>query len=273
MPVQITSPQNQRIKEVLKLNKRSERAAQQRTVVEGFRECLHALDAGLLPLEAYICLQLLDGGNRQVLYQRLHQLEQRSDLRLFEITAEVYAKIAYRGDSGGILLVIPYLTTTLKTLPLSPLPFLAIVEGIEKPGNLGAILRTADAAGVDAVIVCAGATDLHNPNVIRASVGALFTVPVVEAPTAEVVSWLRQHQIAIVAASPEGATLYTSVDYTRPVALVTGSEAFGLSPAWLEQANHRVYIPMRGATDSLNLATSTALLLYEVVRQRTMRPT
>jgi TrmH family RNA methyltransferase len=185
-----------------------------------------------------------------------------------EVSPDVFARIAVRGESGGILLVIPYTSLALTSLPLSKTPFLVVVEGAEKPGNVGAILRTADAAGVDGLILCSGGTDLENPNVIRASLGTRFTVPVAEAPTADVIAWLRQHQISTVAATPDAPVRYTDVDLTTPVAIITGSEAQGLSDQWLKAADLRVSIPMFGAADSLNLATSTALMLYEVVRQR-----
>jgi TrmH family RNA methyltransferase len=187
---------------------------------------------------------------------------------LFEVTPEVFARLAYREGSDGLLLVIPYLDRALSQIPLSTTPFLCIIEGVEKPGNLGAILRTADAAGVDGVIVCSGATDLHNPNVVRASLGALFTVPVAECTSAEAIDWLHEHDIRIVATTPEAPISYFNTDLTGPTAVVMGNEAHGLGEAWLAAANEAVSIPMHGAADSLNLATATALLLYEVVRQR-----
>jgi TrmH family RNA methyltransferase len=146
-------------------------------------------------------------------------------------------------------------------------PFLAVIDRPEKPGNLGAILRTADAAGVDGVIV-SGGVDVHNPNVVRASLGTIFTVPVAEATVDTAIAWLRQHDIRLVATTPEAVTPYTAVDLTGPVAIVMGNEAEGLSAQWLAAADLHVVIPMFGQADSLNLATATALLLYEVVRQR-----
>jgi RNA methyltransferase, TrmH family len=184
------------------------------------------------------------------------------------VTPAVFGKIAYREDSGGLLLVLPYITRSLAAMPIRTAPFLAVIEGVEKPGNLGAILRTADAAGVDGVIVCSGATDVHNPNVVRASLGALFTVPIAEAPTATVIQWLQQQRIEIIAAAPTGLCTYTKPDYTAPVAVVMGSEAHGLAPAWVAAAHELVRIPMQGKVDSLNLSAATAVLLYEVVRQR-----
>jgi TrmH family RNA methyltransferase len=267
MALQITSVSNPRIKETLALAKHSERALRRQTVVEGEREVHRALDSGIIPHTAYLCPHLLNPEGI-ALAERLQGLAQTQHTRLIEVTPEVFAKLAYRGESGGLLLVIPYLTTTLADLTLPDPAFIAVIEGVEKPGNLGAILRTADAAGVHAVIVTAGATDLHNPNVVRASLGTLFTVPVVEATTAATIAWLRQHHIQVIATRPDARLNYTRADYTGPVAIVMGAEATGLGPAWSNAADQQVIIPMAGQVDSLNLATSTALLLYEVVRQR-----
>ncbi|CAN5538648.1 RNA methyltransferase [soil metagenome] len=266
--IKITSPQNPHVKDVIKLAKHQEREARRVTVVEGLREVSRALENGIMPIEAYLCPELARGDAVTLMVHRLQELELKRQLNLFEVTPAVFAKLAYRDDSDGVLIVIPYLQRTLNQLPLRPSPFLAVIEGVEKPGNFGAILRTADAVGVDGVIVCAGATDLHNPNVVRASLGALFTVPVVEAPTTDAIAWLRHHKIRIIAATPEAHVRYTAVDMTGPVAIVMGSEANGLGATWLAAADETVSIPMHGAADSLNLATSTALLLYEVIRQR-----
>lgn len=268
----ITSLQNQRIKEIPKLAKRSVRDERRLTVVEGLRETERALVNGVIPTEAYLCPQVVGAAERPA-FDRLQQLLARQpSVQRFEVTPEVFAKIAYREESEGVLLVIPYLERRLDDLPLREAPFFCVIEGVEKPGNLGAILRTADAAGVDGVIICAGATDLHNPNVIRASLGALFTVPVVEAPTPEAIAWLRQRGIQIVATTPAASQNYTEADLTGPVAVVMGSESSGLGDEWLAAADTQVAIPMHGAADSLNLATATALLLYEVVRQRSLNP-
>ncbi|MCC6454787.1 MAG: RNA methyltransferase [Caldilineaceae bacterium] len=267
MPIAITSLQNSRVKDVIKLAKHSERDQRRVTVVEGIRECTHALAAGIVPVEAYLCPTLFDSEEQQFV-QQLYRLEAEHRTLLMEVTPEVFAKIAYRGDSGGILLVIPYLNHQLSDFELSAPAFIAVIEGVEKPGNLGAILRTADAAGVQAVIVTAGVTDIHNPNVIRASLGALFTLPVFESPFEATLAWLAARQIQIIAASPEATRSYTEIDYAPPTAIVMGSEAHGLGPGWRGAATALVKIPMFGAMDSLNLSTSTALLLYEVIRQR-----
>jgi len=271
MPLPITSPHNQRIKDAFKLEKRAEREARQVTLVEGVREVSRALAAGITPVEAYVCYDLATAVEMQPALHRLEQLDADRHTLLYTVTREVFAKLAVREEGGGVLLVVPYLPTALDKLPLPAAPFLVVVENPEKPGNLGAILRTADAAGVDGVIVCgaAGSTDVHNPNVVRASLGTLYTVPLGEAATPVVINWLRLHGIRIVAATPEGATLYTASDLRGPLAIVLGSEAHGLTQAWLDAAVTRVVIPMAGQADSLNLAASTAILLYEAVRQRT----
>jgi TrmH family RNA methyltransferase len=267
-PLLISSLQNARIKELVKLAKRRDRDERRVTIVEGTREIGHALHAGIVPLEVYLCPELATGPANQALIARCEELARQRQTSLVTVTPAVFAKIAYREESGGLLLVIPYVTQPLARLSVAHAPFFTVIEGVEKPGNLGAILRTADAAGVDGVIVCAGATDVHNPNVVRASLGALFTVPLAEAHTDVVIQWLQQQQIQIVAASPEGTQDYTVPDYRAPVAVVMGSEAYGLAPVWLSAAQAVVRIPMHGAVDSLNLSAATAILLYEVVRQR-----
>jgi TrmH family RNA methyltransferase len=267
-PLLISSLQNARIKELVKLAKRRDRDERRVTIVEGTREIGHALHAGIVPLEVYLCPELATGPEHQPLIARCEELARQRQTSLVTVTPAVFAKIAYREESGGLLLVIPYVTQPLACLSVAHAPFFTVIEGVEKPGNLGAILRTADAAGVDGVIVCAGATDVHNPNVVRASLGALFTVPLAEARTDAVIQWLQQQQIQIVAASPEGTQDYIVPDYRAPVAVVMGSEAYGLAPVWLSAAQAVVRIPMHGAVDSLNLSAATAILLYEVVRQR-----
>jgi len=269
----ITSLQNARIKHVAKLAKRRVRDQFRQTVVEGAREISRALACGIIPDEAFVCPQLLpDNPTAQAAFEHLNVLAANQITNLFHVTPEVFARMAYRGESGGMLLVIPYQRHTLGILPERRPQFLALIEGVEKPGNLGAILRTADAAGIDGVIVCATAeqprTDVHNPNVIRASLGTIFSVPVVEVDTEEALTWLQENHIRIVAATPDASLPYTACAMTGSTAVALGSEAHGLSERLLQAADIAVTIPMFGIADSLNLATSTALMLYEVVRQR-----
>lgn len=268
----LTSPQNQRIKNIVKLNSRRQRDKQQKTIVEGMREAKLALQSGIVPDEAYICPELVTTPEATAVCQQLQQLAQQKQLSLFTVTPELFAKAAYRSQSGGILLLIPYLSTNLSSLSFKSSPLLLIIDGGEKPGNLGAILRTADAAGVDAVIVTAqsngSGTDIHNPNVIRASLGALFTLPVVVAETTQLLRWLRQNHIQIAALTPDGERPYTEENLQKPTAFVMGSEASGINQQWLTEADIRLKIPMHGQVDSLNLSVATAVIVFEAVRQR-----
>lgn len=271
MLTQITSLQNSHVKNVVKLRRRRHRDRRRLTIIEGVPEVRLALEKHVYPREAYICPAVMTEEAKATI-DVLHGLARAGQTQLFEVTADVFARIAYRGESGGLLLVIPYRQCTLAELSLGKSPILVIVENAEKPGNLGAILRTADAAGAEAVIVCGdetgAGTDLHNPNVVRASLGALFTLPAVVTETSNAISWLHSQGIKIVATTPASPIPYTSVDMTGPVALVVGSEARGLSDAWLSSSDVKVSIPMRGTIDSLNLAIAASLILYEAVRQR-----
>lgn len=270
--ITITSPQNLRVKRIIKLNDRRARDEARQTVVEGVREVRLALGRGVVPVEAWLCPELIEGAEAETAAAHLRAIAATGMSELFLVSPEVFAKMAYRGESGGLLLVIAYRPLGLDDLQFRDAPFLVVVEEAEKPGNLGAILRTADAAGADAVVVPTPAggkgTDLHNPNVIRASLGACFTVPTVATGNDEAIRWLKQRGIAIVAATPAAEVLYTDADLTGPVAVAVGSEAWGLSDTWLAAADRRVRIPMAGEVDSLNLSASAALLMYEVVRQR-----
>ncbi len=265
MMIPITSPQNARLKHLVKLNNRSYRDEHRQTVVEGVRECGLALRLGIAPVEAYVCEPLLAAAALPLL-THLQQLAHNRATALFSLTPDLFAKVAYRGNSGGLLLVVPFWQKPLSALQNPTL--VAVLEGVEKPGNLGGILRTADAAGVSAVLVGGDGTDIYNPNAIRASLGAIFTVPVVAAATPTLITWLQQQHLALVATTPAATQLYTAVDLTRPVAVIMGSEAEGLGDDWLAAADEQVLIPMNGAVDSLNVSVATALLLYEAVRQR-----
>ncbi len=267
----ITSLNNPRIKNVIRLKNRRQRDARRVTVVEGRREAARALQAGIVPEEAYICLELMDQGDDGDINDSLRRLAQAGVTKLFEVTSPVFEKMAYRGSSGGLLLLIRYLNYSFDDLKGMRAPFLVVIDGAEKPGNLGAILRTADAAGVDGLILTsdeAAGTDIHNPNVIRASLGALFSMPVIPAPVGDAIAWLQGKGVKIVATTPEAAEVYTAVSLTGSIAIVMGCESGGLGHTWLNSADVQVRIPMFGIVDSLNLSVSTALLLYEVVRQR-----
>ncbi len=232
--------------------------------VEGYEELSLALASGAKPAALYFCPAFFRTPDAQRL---LEQIE-HSGADLIEVNERIFEKIAYREGPDGWLAVFPTFNTSLQSLRLGSHPFVVIAEAVEKPGNLGAMLRTADAAGVDALIAAAPLTDWGNPNIVRSSKGAVFTVPVATADNAETIAWLREHQIQIVAATPQAEMVYTDADLRGRVAIAVGTEKTGLSPAWLGEADVQVRIPMVGKVNSLNVATATALLIYEVVRQR-----
>jgi len=262
--LKITSVQNPRVKEVIKLDKRSYRDEQDVIVVEGFREVRRALENGRIPLAHFFCPDLFQGENDQPLVERSGEL----GAELFECSRAVFEKMAYRDRPEGHIALFRQLHLTLAGLELPPNPLLIIAEAIEKPGNLGSLLRSADAAGVHGVIVCDRCTDIHNPNCVRSSIGTLFSLPVVEASSDEALAWLRASGIKILAATPNTDFEYTEVDMTGGVAVVVGTEKFGLSDRWMKEADLQVRIPMLGQIDSLNVACATTILLYEAVRQR-----
>ena len=260
----ITSLQNPRIKQLVRLRERRERDEAGVFLVEGYREILRALDRGAQPRELYVGPDWFLGENEPALIARA----EAAGASVFELSKEAFAKVAYRERPDGLLAVLPQWRTALADLTLRPTPFLLVVEAIEKPGNLGTILRSADAAGVDAVIVCDPVTDLFNPNVVRSSTGVLFAVPVVIASSAEVWDFTRSRGIRVVATTPAATELHTKTDLTGPLALLMGSEQYGLSEFWLKNADARVRIPMAGQADSLNVAMATIITLFEAVRQR-----
>jgi len=261
---QITSLQNPRIKNVVKLGKRPVRDEQELLLVEGYRELRRALENGWTPAELYFCRTLFLGENEDALITRCRA----GGAEIFDCAEPVLRKISYRDRPEGLVAVGPQIHHTLDEIEFRAAPFLVVAEAIEKPGNLGTILRSADAAGVDALIVCDRCTDISNPNVVRASIGTLFSVKVVEASTEDAMAWLRERGIRVAAASPHAEQLYTGADFTGGVAVVVGSEQYGLSSRWMTEADIQVRIPMEGQADSLNVASATTILLYEVVRQR-----
>jgi TrmH family RNA methyltransferase len=260
----LASPSNPRIKAVARLRDRRERDATGLTIVDGARELRRALDAGIEVVEAFICEPLLAGADARAALDALtaHKVPTMT------VTEPAFRKIAFGDRAEGLVAVIRSPLTSLADLRLPDAPLLVVVEGVEKPGNVGAILRSADGAGADALIAASPRTDLANPNVIRASAGTIFAVPLAAADTAEVLSWLREQAIRIVAASVGAGRLYTEVDLTGPVALAFGSEAEGLSGAWTAPDIETVRIPMRGIADSLNVSVAAAVSLYEARRQR-----
>ncbi len=255
------SLQNGKIKAAAALRDRRDREKTGLFLIEGYRELKRAIDAGFKIKTLFICPELFLGENEGALIRS-------SGAEVLECSREVFAKISYRDRPDGLLAVAPQTHLNFSDVVLKKNPFFLVAESIEKPGNLGTILRSSDAAGVDAVIVCDPTTDIHNPNVVRSSIGTLFTVPVLEASGEETLSFLKQNKIALVAATPHAKQEFTEVDLTVPLAIVVGTEQYGLSENWMRQADIAVRIPMCGVADSLNVASATTLLLYEVLRQR-----
>lgn len=254
----LTSTQNPRIKHLLLLQqKSSQRKADGLFVVEGRREVEHCLAAGYTIRTAFVCEEISDAS-----------LSLPKGVEIVPVSRNVYERIAYRGGTEGIVAVVNTKETTLADLRLSPSPLIVVLESVEKPGNLGAVLRSADAAGADAVIVCDPLTDLYNPNLIRSAVGALFTVPCVACSTEECIAFFKEKGIKILTAQLQDSHLYYDTPMTGPTAIVMGTEATGLTPQWRSAADAHIRIPMLGHLDSLNVSVSAAILLYEAVRQR-----
>jgi RNA methyltransferase, TrmH family len=264
--VPITSPANPRIKDLVRLRTRRHRDRTGRFLIEGFRELRRALDAAIDLEVLFVCPPLFLGDNEPDLVARAAA----AGAELVEVTPEPFRKASYRDRPEGLLGVARRFDTSLDVLALGDAtdPLLLVAEAIEKPGNLGTMLRSAAAAGAAGVMVTDPTTDPFNPNVIRASLGLVFTVPLALTTTESAIEHLRAHGLAVVATTPEGAQAHYAVDLTGPAAIVVGSEQYGLSAAWLDAADLRVAIPMPGPADSLNAATAAAIVLFEAVRQR-----
>ena len=254
----ISSLQNQKIKQLVLLQqKSSERKRSGLFVVEGLRELRHCVSKGYEIDSLFFCSALLGESIDDLLVAQS-----------YEVTEQVYGKIAYRDSTEGVVAVMRMRHTALEDLQLSDMPLLVVLESVEKPGNLGAVLRSADAAGADAVIVCDPLTDLYNPNLIRASIGALFTVPTVAVSSEACIRFLKERGIRILTAQLQDSELYYDTDMTCGTAIVMGTEATGLTNQWRVAADAHIRIPMLGQLDSLNVSVSAAILLFEAVRQR-----
>jgi RNA methyltransferase, TrmH family len=264
----ITSLQNPKVKKAVKLADRKERNTTGLFLIEGYRELKRAADGAVTFQTLFICPKLFLGTNENALIDQLHN----QGVEIIVCSQQVFQKLSYRDRPDGLLAIAVQMQRSLKDL-IAKLtakkdPFLIIAEAIEKPGNLGTILRSADAAGVDGVIVCDRCTDIYNPNVVRASVGTLFTISVVEASSADTLRWLQEQNIKVVAATPSAEEEFTRTNLREGIAIAVGTEQLGLSETWMKAADRKVRIPMHGVADSLNVATATTLLLYEAVRQR-----
>jgi len=257
----ITSLQNAKVKRLVLLQqKSSERRKSGLFVVEGQRELEHCLEAGYEVDSIYYCPEL----------SGLSAQSQSEKYLIYKVTRAVYEKIAYRGSTEGVLAVVKSRSTTLDELPKKEAPLYVVLESVEKPGNLGAVLRSADAAAADAVIVCDPLTDLYNPNLIRSSIGAIFSVPCVACTSEECIRFLKSRGIRILTAQLQDSHLYYNTDMRQGTAIVMGTESTGLTDAWRQAADAHIRIPMLGRLDSLNVSVSAAILLFEAVRQRTI---
>lgn len=256
----ITSARNERIRQVLELQEKSRtRRALGLFVVEGRRELEHCLEAGYELDSVFWCPEILPELPLELI---------GGDVPVSELTAELYGRIAYRGGTEGLVARVKARPHTLEDLALKDNPLIVVLESVEKPGNLGAVFRSADAAGADAVIICDPLTDLYNPNLIRSSIGGVFTVQSAVCDSASAISWLKARGMKILTAQLQDSSWYYDVDMKGGTAIVIGTEATGLTEQWREAADAHIRIPMLGALDSLNASVSAAILLFEAVRQR-----
>lgn len=259
----MTSLSNPRIKDVLRLRERKARNESGLTIIEGVREVACALEAKVNLQELYLCSDFLHKGEKTALMKKAAK-----DTAIFEVTKKIFEKISYGERQEGVLAVGRPKAAALNNLKLKADPFFVVMETVEKPGNLGAVLRTCDGAGVDGVIIGDAATDIYNPNVIRSSLGTVFSVPVAVGSNPEVLTFLQRNKIKICCAAPQAKQTYTQANLQGAVALVLGSEQKGLSDFWFKNSLLQVKIPMQGKADSLNVSTTAAILIYEVLRQR-----
>ncbi len=283
----ITSAQNRKVKELLTLVEKSKaRSAAGLFVVEGQRELGHCLDAGFIPETLFICGEVMAVQNNAVNVAKTGHLTENIEgkdgldalvakaealnprLGVVQIPSFLYEKVAYRGSTEGIIAEVHSVPRSLEDLRLGENPLVMVLESVEKPGNLGAVLRSADAAGADAVIVCDPLTDIWNPNLIRSSIGAVFSVPVAVCTSADAIAFLKERGIRILTAQLQDSEWYYDTNMTGATALVMGTESTGLTQAWRDSADAHIKIPMLGRLDSLNVSVSAAVLLYEAVRQR-----
>ncbi len=259
----ITSKENPRIKEAVKLRQRKERDSQKLFIVEGCRELSLALSSSVILKEVFYCPELLDKKEAYLIDQSA-----KKGAKITEVNKNVFLKISYGERQEGVLALAEQKPLKLNAVSLSKNPLIIAVESLEKPGNLGAVLRSCDAAGVELLIVCDSKTDIFNPNCIRASLGAFFSVPVIEETSQNTIAWLKKNNLKIFLAMPDAETEYTKADFSRPSAVVLGSEHKGLAGQWLEAPALKIKIPMKGKSNSLNVAQAATILIYEAIRQR-----
>lgn len=258
----ITSTNNRKIKNIRQLQKSKERKNQNLFVIEGIKEIEKAIISKYEFETIFYCKDIAK-------VKELNEIFSKNvDSEIIEVSKSVYSQIAYRENSGGVVVLAKTKILKFEEIHLSQNPLVLVLESVEKPGNLGAILRTADAAGVEAVIVCDNQTDIFNPNVIRASLGCIFTVPVIVTDSKFAIHWLKANKINIYSTHLEAAIPYTSVNFKEKSAIVFGTESVGISEIWQKNSTKNIIIPMKGKTDSLNVSTSSAIIVFEAVRQR-----
>src|SRR6267154_3143430 len=260
MHFKITSTQNPKVKSLMALEKPRERRKQQLFIIEGKREIELAVEAGYKIGNIFFCDEItsLDHIPKQL----------KEDKLIIPVSKEVFDKIAVRESTGGMMAVAEQKAHQLSQIRLRKYPLVLILESVEKPGNLGAILRTADAAAVDAVIICDPQTDFYNPNVIRSSVGCVFTNQLAAVTSEDAIQWLRENNIKIFCTSVEASKPYHENDFAQPCAIVMGTEATGLSALWTKNSDANIIIPMQGKIDSMNVSSATAVVVFEAMRQR-----
>lgn len=263
MPVKISSLTNPKVKHLVRFRQHKHRDRAGVTIIDGFKELGCALKAGVKPTEVYICPEML-AGKADSFREKLNSTR----AEIFETTKEVFSKITYGDRTDGVLAVCVTPEHPAARIKAKAKGLYLVVEQIEKPGNLGAILRTADAAGIDGVFVCDPKTDLYNPNVIRSSIGAVFSVPVTACENDEAFDFFTKHKITVMAAMPQAAHDLYSADLKNGTAVVLGSEEKGLTDFWIKNASMKISVPMNGQVDSLNVSVTAAVILYEAHRQR-----
>jgi len=266
----ITSPANGRLRALVGLRRRRTREESGTTLVEGCEELTLALDAGVEPRVLFYCPELHGADER---HSELIARARAAGAETIQVGRVAFERVAYREGPDGFLAVVPSTSTSIAALRPTRDGLSLVCQGVEKPGNLGAMLRSADAAGVDAVLAADPVTDWGNPNVVRASKGTVFSVPCVSATTEQTLQWLAEHEVTLVATTPDTDVVYTDIDYSGRVAVAVGAEKHGLTRDLLAAADQRVRIPMFGRANSLNVAASAAIVLFEAVRQRRSRST
>ncbi|MBF02806.1 MAG: rRNA methyltransferase [Flavobacterium sp.] len=258
---QITSVQNPYIKSLVQLQEKAKTRKQTGTfLIEGKREIELAIKGGYILETLLFCPEVIQNVD--------YKIFDSSIVEKIEISKEVYQKLAYRDTTEGILAVAQSKALHLSDLKLSKNPLVLIAEAPEKPGNIGALLRTADAANIDAVIIANPKSDLYNPNIVRSSVGCLFTRQIATGTSEEVIAFLQENNINFYSATLQNSNEYHKVNYTTPTAIVVGTEATGLTEIWRKESTQNIIIPMQGEIDSMNVSVAAAILLFEAKRQR-----